>query len=108
MVYKVKCKECEALYVGETMRRLETRMTEHRRAVQRGETNVSALADHAWTVNHHIDWGSTTVLGVNPRYYARLTLEAIHIRGQKGSLNRDSGRLDTVYNSLLCGSLRNK
>ena len=68
VVYKVKCKECKASYVGETTRRLETRMTEHRRAVQRGETNILALADHAWRVNHQIDWNSTTVLGVNPRY----------------------------------------
>ena len=105
MVYKVKCKECEASYAGETTRKLETRMTEHRRAVQRGGTNMSALADHAWTVGHQIDWDSTTVLGVNSRYYARLALEAIHIRGQKESLNRDSGRLDTVYNSLLCSSV---
>ena len=98
----------EASYVGETMRRLETRMTEHRRAVQRGETNMSALADHAWTVGHQIDWDSTTVLGVNLGYYARLALEAIHIRERKESLNRESGHLDTVHNSLLCRSLRDK
>ena len=76
--------------------------------MERGETNVSALADHAWRVGHHIDWDSITILGVIPGYYSRLALEAIHIRDQKEPLNRDSGRLDAVYNTLLHSSLKNK
>ena len=41
-----------------------------------------------------------SILGVGPGYYSRLVLEAIHIRDQKESLNKDSGHLDTVYNTL--------
>ena len=89
------------IYVGETGRRLETRITEQKRALQKGETNASVLADHAWRVGHHIDWDSTTILGVNFGYYSRLALKAMHIRDQKEPLNRDSGHLDTVYNTLL-------
>ena len=83
VVYKVKCKECEASYAGESVRRLETRITEHKRALQKGETNVLALTDHAWRVGHHIDWDSPTILGVSSGYYSRLALEAIHIKDQE-------------------------
>ena len=34
------------------MRRLETRLKEHKEACLRGEQEKSAVADHAWS-NHH-------------------------------------------------------
>ena len=83
VVYEVKCKDCEASYVGETGRRLKTRITEHKRALQKGKTNISAIADQAWRVGHDIDWDCTNILGVSSGYYCRLALEAIHIRDQK-------------------------
>ena len=101
VVKKVKCKDCKASYTGETGRSLETRITEHNRALQKGQTNVSALADHAWRVGHLIDWDSMTILGVSSGYYSRPAFEAIHIIDQKELLNKDSGCLDMVYNTLL-------
>ena len=76
-------------------------MAKQGKAMQRGETDVSAVADHTWTAGHHIDWDSTTILGVSTGYYSRLVLEAIHIRKQREPLNRDIGHLDTVYNPIL-------
>ena len=46
VVYRVPC-SCGEAYIGETVRRLETRMKEHRDACQKGALDKSALAEHA-------------------------------------------------------------
>ena len=48
VVYNIPCC-CGLEYIGETKRALETRIGEHQAAVRRGETEKSAVADHAWT-----------------------------------------------------------
>ena len=101
VVYKVECGGCNASYVGETKRRLESRLAEHRKAVQRGEVNASALAEHVWNAGHQVDWDSMKVLDASSRHHSRLALEAIHIRRQKNSLNRDRGKLGTAYDSII-------
>ena len=47
VVYQIPC-SCGRVYVGETVRRLETRMKEHLEACKRGECSKSAVAEHAW------------------------------------------------------------
>ena len=43
-------------------RALETRISEHQAAVRRGETEKSAVADHAWTNQHNLKWENTTII----------------------------------------------
>jgi len=38
-VYKIKCSECQASYIGVTGRNLNTRLTEHKRATRNGDAN---------------------------------------------------------------------
>ena len=39
VVYKIKCSNCQASYIGETGRNLNTRLTEHKRATRNGDAN---------------------------------------------------------------------
>ena len=48
VVYQVPCAGCPATYVGQTNRRLNQWLSEHRWAVESGEAATSAQADHAW------------------------------------------------------------
>ena len=68
------------VYVGETVRRLETRMKEHRDACQKGALKKSALAEHAWERHHPIKWEKTTVVDQARTPKELLLKEAIHIR----------------------------
>ena len=45
-----------------TKRRLETRLKEHKDACTRYLTDKSAIAEHAWTNDHPINWAETKIL----------------------------------------------
>ena len=77
VVYKVKCNNCEKVYIKETSRKLERRVQEHRRDVEtteqgvrtrrsRSETsqewNKSAITDHTVSQNHVPNWKDIEVL----------------------------------------------
>ena len=59
VVYRIPC-SCGQVYIGETKRRLETRLKEHRDACERGMMEKSAVAEHAWEHHHPIHWEETT------------------------------------------------
>ena len=50
-VYKIKCCDCQATYIGETGRNLNTRLTEHKRATRNGDLNNN-IAEHHLQTNH--------------------------------------------------------
>ena len=56
IVYRIPCSKCPASYIGQTGRRLEQRVKEHKRSVAQVNFNSSALAEHAWTLEHEVDW----------------------------------------------------
>ena len=79
IVYRVSCKDCPKGYIGQSGHTLECRMKEHKRAVERGNTDMSAIAQHAWRNNHRVDWEAVNVLDVNTEWYKICTIESWHI-----------------------------
>ena len=61
VVYQVPC-SCGKVYIGETIRRLETRIKEHKDACRKGETNKSAIAEHVWGLQHPIKWDEVAII----------------------------------------------
>ena len=72
-VYKIPCNNCEKVYIGETGRKLNTRIKEHRKDTEQQtslvtqytraakkdslmERHKSAVTDHSVQENHVIDW----------------------------------------------------
>ena len=74
-VYKIKCSDCQASYIGETGRILNRRLTEHKQATRNGDAN-NHIAVHHQLTNHNIDWDSTQCLTYSTNYFQRLTLES--------------------------------
>ena len=54
LVYKIPCRDCDAVYVGETGRSLSTRKKEHVKAVKEMNLQKSALCQHIVTCDHFI------------------------------------------------------
>ena len=73
-------------------RALETRIKEHRAATKRGETEKSAIAEHAWGQQHPILWEKTSMLDQAKNTTTLLIKEGLHIRLTDLELiNRDKG-----------------
>ena len=79
VVYRIPC-SCGKAYIGETIRRLETRTKEHLDACRKGMTEKSALAEHAWENHHPIRWEETSIVDRARRHGELLLKEALHIQ----------------------------
>ena len=53
-VYKIKCSDCQASYIGETGRNLNMRLTEHKRATRNGDVNNHISEHHRLTLTRTI------------------------------------------------------
>ena len=57
-VYKSKCCDCQATYIGETGRNLDIGLTEHKGATRNGDIN-NHIAEHHLKTNQRIDWDTS-------------------------------------------------
>jgi len=103
VVYRLRCKNCNASYVGQTKRRLTTRVTEHKNDINKKSSKHSVITEHRLELNHEIDWENPTILDKEKFYYRRLTSEMIHIKLQNNPLNlqSDTECLHYVYIDIL-------
>ena len=92
IVYEIPC-TCGKVYVGETIRRLGTRIKEHKEACQSCSLDKSAIAEHAWTEHHPIKWDNVKILDNANRQDLLRLKEAMHIqlKDEGERVNRDIG-----------------
>jgi len=98
-VYKIKCSHCQASYIGETGRNLNTRLTEHKLATRNGDTN-NHIAVHHQLTNHNIDCDSAQCLTYSTNYFQRLTLKSWYTNLEQTPLNRYQ-QLPAPYKRLI-------
>ena len=77
------------------------RLKEHQRAVFTGDSEKSALAEHALRTGHDIDWNNATILASCQFLDQRLLLESWHVQCQRKALNREQGSMPSLYMSLM-------
>ncbi len=74
-VYKLKCKNCPKVYIGETGRTLEIRTKEHKQL-----RNFSAVSNHAQKTGHSIDFDNTEILLIEPDTRKRKIIESLFLK----------------------------
>lgn len=88
VVYKISCNDCDASYVGQTKRRLLTRIREHRSNINKRSGSPSVISSHRLEFNHEFDWDGAKILDREQSYGKRLFSEMIHIKNQDNGLNK--------------------
>ena len=111
-IYYIRCQgqtqrgQCTESYIGETERSLKTRFLEHRRP----SSTSSEVSQHIHieSPDHHVELEEVKILDREQRYFERGVKEAIYIRVNQPSLNKDGGRykLPRVYDPILGSHVR--
>ena len=100
-VYKLKC-ECadNSIYVGQTIRPIETRIKEHRNAAEKGKWAHSGISQHKESCKVDVNWEPEVLKSLNNKNKKKLTYdlkvrEALEIKrhncGPGKGLNEDFG-----------------
>ena len=76
LVYQISCRDCNAVYVGETGRSVKTRKREHADAVKTFNTKTSALSQHVMDFDHRIDWDNLKILKSESHAYRHRVAES--------------------------------
>ena len=94
-VYKTKCFNFQATYIGETGRNITTRPNEHKRATKKGDLNNN-IAEHHLKTSQTIDWDSATCVPTVPTTnYTRKLVYQLRENCPK-SLSTSSCTLQTI------------
>ena len=83
LVYGIACNDCGEHYIGETARTLKKRLGEHQKQT------TTAIREHESQANQEIDWEWVKILDKESIDVKRKIKEAIHIRRQLPTLNKD-------------------
>ncbi|XP_044751210.1 uncharacterized protein LOC123311367 [Coccinella septempunctata] len=102
VVYKINCENCDKCYIGHTSQWVKSRMALHKSDIRKYPERC-ALAAHAHSLDHHIDFENVEILKTESNYQKRLIHEMININKEKNTLNKktDTNKLSSIYSYLL-------
>ena len=104
-VYKIPC-VCGKVYIGETGRKISTRIKEHQRCAKYNHFSQSALAEHWMETGHAVQYDKATILAPSQGYFARKYREGLEILKHPDNLNRDKGlQVNPIWHTALPGFL---
>ena len=97
-VYQIPCR-CGKKYIGQTRRKLATRISEHQRDIRNDNHAGSAFVDHLFEPGEHAPlWNEATVIANERNLTRRLTKEALSIHVERPrTINRMEG---TAFSTL--------
>jgi len=106
IVYKINCKNCDQVYIGQTKRHLETRLKEHRNNIKNPSGNYSVVTEHRLSLNHDFDWDKPEILHKEKNRKKREIAEMLFIKKFKKSnnsinLQKDTENLNPIYDRII-------
>jgi len=102
VIYKISCLDCDASYVGQTKRKLITRIKEHRSDINKTTGSLSVVSLHRLE-GHEFDWDNVSILDEEPSFRKRLIAEMLHISKNIHNINiqSDTDCLDKLYQPII-------
>jgi len=103
VVYKIACKDCDQVYIGQTKRHLETRVKEHRNNIRNPSGNFSVVTNHRISLNHEFDWDKTCILHKERNRKKREIAEMCFIKKHNKNINlqKDTENLNIIYDRII-------
>ena len=102
-VYKLDC-SCGATYIGETKKKVATRLEEHQRDIRNGKWMSTGCSEHSRDCGGEFNWDEKVTIAMESVYRRRNIRDALEIRrwksgpDQPSGLNKDTGNF-TYTNS---------
>ncbi|KYN26854.1 hypothetical protein ALC57_03769 [Trachymyrmex cornetzi] len=90
VVYKINCTNCDSTYVGQTKRKLGTRIKEYKVDIKKTKDTRSVVSDHQVKLGHNLDWENIQILNAELFFHKRLTSEMICIKRQINGMNKQT------------------
>ena len=97
IIYRLDCKDCDAVYIGELKRAYQTRIGVHISAVQKADTKPYETADHCWKFNHDFNWTENKMLGHELNTTTTKVKETIHSIETENCVNEISYKLHHIW-----------
>ena len=103
VVYQPDCNDCDAVYVGETKRRINTRIKVHENNIRLVSATNSVVTDHRINSGHDFGWKDYRILNKESNYFKRNIAEMLYIKYNKNYINKqnDTIRLNSIYDKIL-------
>ena len=99
VVYKIKCRDCSAVYIGQTARALKTKIRENSQGIARSDKD-SPLVEHHLQTQHNIDLDNVQIIDRCEQWSQRLILEAWHSMCEPTITNKHTA-LPSVYKCIV-------
>ena len=87
--YRIRCKVCKEVYIGQTGRDFQVRLGEHKTAVSHG-LERSSVFQHVYEHNYAIDWGRLVNVYNSEHPQNRLVVESALIK-ENATFNNTQG-----------------
>ena len=102
VIYQISCRDCEKQYVGQTGRRLSTRLHEHQLAIRRHDPS-SLISIHEDAEGHHFNLDEVKILARANNRRKREFMEAWH--STSNAINQHI-EIEPIYEPLRSRELR--
>ncbi|XP_025997189.1 uncharacterized protein LOC113005620 [Solenopsis invicta] len=103
-VYKIPC-VCGKVYIGETGRKISTRIKEHQRCAKYSHFSQSALAEHWMETGHAVQYDKSIILNPSQGYFARKYWKGLEILKHLDNFNCDKNSSNPIWHPVLPGFL---
>ena len=99
-VYQLNCKDCEAVYVGETKQTLNIRAEEHITAIN-SASKRSHTAERCWKYNHDFDREQKKAPEFEKNWKTRTIYQSIYSEENEHHINGTSFKLPNIWKPIL-------
>ena len=99
LVYRINCGNCDASYIWQTKRHLQTRIKEHQNDIKKDNGCRSVVSEHRLSCQHDFKWSDVDILHKEKNVRKREIAEMFFIKNQANTINlqKDTENLNPIY-----------